>query len=136
MYWLKRLCFAHDTSNSPQQNIHRYKGKLKFYNHINYNFWTDFNINGIIIRLISISNQNHFRCVSQFGRAVFWLLFIIALFPFNGNDHCWANGSIGNNVLFASLAQLEILWHTEIDVVALMEKIIRNGNTKYHYLET
>ena len=86
--------------------------------------------------MISISNQNHFRCNSQFGQAILWLLVIIALFPFNGNDHSWVNGSIGNNALFASLAQLEILWHTEIAVVALMEKIIRNGKTKYHYLET
>ena len=93
------------------------------------------NINGIIIRLISISNQNHFRCISQFGQAIFWMVFIIALFPFNGYDHCRVNGSIGNNALFASLAQLEILWHTEIEVVALMEKIIRNGKTKHHYLE-
>ena len=90
----------------------------------------------IIIIWISISNQNHFRCTSQFGQAILWLLCIIALFPFNGNDQSWVNGSIGNNALFASLAQLEILWHTELEVIALMEKIIKNGKTKHHYLET
>ena len=86
--------------------------------------------------MISISIQNHFRCSSQFGQAMLCLLFIISLFPFNGNDHGWVNGSIGNNALFASLAQLETLWHTEIEVIALMKKIIRNGKTTHHYLET
>jgi hypothetical protein len=32
-------------------------------------------------------------------------------------------GKIGGHDLFASLAQLEILWHNEIDTIVVMERI-------------
>lgn len=34
-------------------------------------------------------------------------------------------GEVGGHDLFTSLAQLEVLWHNEIKVVSLMERIIK-----------
>ena len=45
-----------------------------------------------------------------------------------------ANGHIGNNALFASLAQIEIVWHTEIKIIKLLERILEGSETKDQYL--
>ena len=45
-----------------------------------------------------------------------------------------ANGYVGNNALFASLAQIEIVWHTEIKLIKLIERILEAGKIKDQYL--
>ena len=44
-----------------------------------------------------------------------------------GNNNCVypVFGDVGGHDLFTSLTQLEILWHNEIKVVGLMEKMIQ-----------
>ena len=45
-----------------------------------------------------------------------------------------ANGYVGNNAVFASLVQIEIVWHTEIKLIKLIERILEGGKTKDQYL--
>ena len=44
------------------------------------------------------------------------------------------NGYVENNALFASLAQIEIVWHTEIKLIKLLERILEGSKTKDEYL--
>ena len=45
-----------------------------------------------------------------------------------------ANGYVANSALFASLAQIEIVWHTEIKLIKLLERILEGSKTKDQYL--
>ena len=45
-----------------------------------------------------------------------------------------ANGYVGNKALFASIAQIEIVWHTEIHLTKLLERILEGSKTKDPYL--
>ena len=45
-----------------------------------------------------------------------------------------ANGYAENSALFASLAQIEIVWHTEINLIKLLERILEGSKTKDKYL--
>ena len=45
-----------------------------------------------------------------------------------------ANDYVENNALFASLAQIEIVWHTEINLIKLLERILEGSKTKDKYL--
>ena len=45
-----------------------------------------------------------------------------------------ANGYVGNNALFASLAQIEIVWQNEIKLIKLLERILEGSKTKDQYL--
>ena len=45
-----------------------------------------------------------------------------------------ANGYVGNKALFASLAQIEIVWHTELNLIKLLERILEGSKTKDQYL--
>ena len=45
-----------------------------------------------------------------------------------------ANGYVGNKALFASLAQIKIVWHTEIHLIKLLERILEGSTTKDPYL--
>ena len=52
-------------------------------------------------------------------------IFIAGLLLCNDNWMYQVFGKWGGHDLFTSLAQLEVLWHNEIKVVGLMEKIIK-----------
>ena len=45
-----------------------------------------------------------------------------------------ANGYIGNKALFASLAQIEIVWQNEIKLIKQLERILEGSKTKDQYL--
>ena len=45
-----------------------------------------------------------------------------------------ANGYVGNKALFASLAQIEIVWNTEFKLIKLIERILEGGKFKDQYL--
>ena len=49
---------------------------------------------------------------------------VISLLLFKYNGVYQVRGEVGGQDLFTSLAQLEVLWHNEIKVVNLMERMI------------
>ena len=55
---------------------------------------------------------------------------LISLYFFGGGDHqtntyVGVSAEVGGHDLFTSLAQLEVLWHNELKIVSLMERMVK-----------
>ena len=79
--------------------------------------------------IISKNIMQYQRISFSYICIVFWLLC-------NDNRIERCRCEIGGQDLFASLSQLEGLWHNEIQVVNLMEKIIKTPNSSLNSLKS
>ena len=50
-----------------------------------------------------------------------WIFF---LYVFSGISFCGVFGNFGGHALFASLSQLKDLWHNEVIIVGVLERMV------------
>ena len=85
--------------------------------------------------VVIYSKGNFFRFISDIRNPIiphtmiFVVLLLVGFIILNT-----ANGYVGNNALFASLAQIEIVWQNEIKLIKLLERILEGSKTKDQYL--
>ena len=82
-----------------------------------------------------LQNRQFFRLNSEIKNPIIPdMMIFVALLLVDFISLSTANGYVGNKALFASLAQIEIVWHTEINLIKLLERILEGTKTKDQYL--